>query len=79
MTGERPRVIRDCNTLFQAFLRPDGPAAACLALAEQKRITLVTSREVLAEARGVLNRTFVGEREPVTVAIAPNPECGALT
>jgi len=59
-----PRVILDCNALFQAFVSPDGPAAACLALVDQKRILLVTSRDVRAEARGVLNRPFVREKEP---------------
>jgi putative PIN family toxin of toxin-antitoxin system len=62
MSSERPRVILDCNTLFQAFLSPDGPGAACLAMAEGRHITLVSSREVLAEARGVLNRPIVRER-----------------
>ncbi len=64
MKAERPRVILDCNTLFQAFLSPDGPAAVCIELAEQGQITLVISSDVLAEARGVLNRPFVREREP---------------
>jgi uncharacterized protein len=64
MSSEQPRVILDCNTLFQAFFSPDVPAAACLALAEARQITLVSSREVLAEARGVLNRPVVRERFP---------------
>jgi putative PIN family toxin of toxin-antitoxin system len=64
MSVQRPRVILDCNAFFQAFLSPEGPAAACLALAEQKQITLVTSRDILTETRGVLNRPFVREREP---------------
>jgi putative PIN family toxin of toxin-antitoxin system len=61
---ERPRVILDCNALLQAFLSPDGPAAACLAMAESKQVLLVTSRDVLVEARGVFNRPFVRELLP---------------
>src|SRR5438045_3742580 len=64
MSSERPRVILDCNALVQAFLSPDGPAAVCLGLIEQHRVTLVTNRDVLAEARGVLNRPFMRQRVP---------------
>src|SRR6266516_239833 len=52
----RPKVILDCNILVQAVLSSDGPGMACVALADAGRITLVTSRETLAEARDVLNR-----------------------
>jgi predicted nucleic acid-binding protein len=50
MAPSRPRVILDCNILVQAVLAPDGPGRACLALADAGEITLVTSRETLAEA-----------------------------
>ena len=61
---ECPYVILDCNALLQAFASPDGPAAACLALTEQKRILLVTCRDVLAETRCVFNRPFVHDLLP---------------
>jgi putative PIN family toxin of toxin-antitoxin system len=63
-TAQRPRVILDCNILVQAVLSPDGPGAACLALADAGRITLVTSRDTLAEARDVLNRREIRELVP---------------
>jgi predicted nucleic acid-binding protein len=44
MPPTRPRVILDCNILLQAILSPDGPGAACVALADAGRITLVCSR-----------------------------------
>lgn len=64
MTASRPRVILDCNILLQAVLSPDGPGAACVALAEQGRVTLLTSRETLGEARNVLNRPEIRELKP---------------
>lgn len=78
MSTAPPRVILDCNILFQAFLSPDGPAAACLALVQEKEITLVCSRDVLIEARGVLNRPFVREKVPSATPEAYwQSRCGA--
>jgi putative PIN family toxin of toxin-antitoxin system len=64
MTEPRPRVILDCNVLVQAILTPAGPGAACIALADGGRITLVTSRDTLAEARDVLNRPEIRRLKP---------------
>lgn len=66
MSGIRPRAVFDCNTLLQAVVSPNGPAAHCLAMVEEGRVTLVTSQAVLAEARDVLNRPFVRDRLPPT-------------
>jgi putative PIN family toxin of toxin-antitoxin system len=64
MNSSSPRVIFDCNILFQAFLTPDGPAYGCLQVVENKRATLLLSLDLLSEARDVLNRPFVRERFP---------------
>jgi putative PIN family toxin of toxin-antitoxin system len=64
MTPSRPRVILDCNILVQAVLSPDGPGRACVELADAGVITLVTSRESLAEARDVLNRPEIRRLKP---------------
>ena len=64
MSPGRPRVILDCNVLVQAVLSPDGVGAACIDLAERGRITLLTSRATLTEARGVLNRPEIRSLKP---------------
>ena len=64
MSDGPPRVIFDCNILFQAYLTPNGPAYACLQLVEDKRAKLLLSLDLLAEARDVLNRPFVREKFP---------------
>jgi putative PIN family toxin of toxin-antitoxin system len=64
MTQARPRVIYDCNILFQGFISRDGPAYRCLRLVEQKRAALVLSLDILAETRDVLGRPFVREVIP---------------
>lgn len=55
----KPRVVFDCNVLLQAAARQKSVAASCLALAEQKRIQLFVSSEVLLEIEDVLNRPEV--------------------
>lgn len=62
--SERPGVILDCNVLLQAVLSADGPAAACIALAENGVITLLTSPATPAEARDVLNRPEIRALKP---------------
>lgn len=59
MAAERPRVILDCNALLQAFLSPDGPAAACLALAEfrqrhQNRLRILSPTQFIDEPKPVV-------------------------
>ena len=64
MSTSRPRVILDCNTLVQAVISPHGPGAACLALADAGRITLLMSRATLGEAREVLQRPEITQLKP---------------
>lgn len=61
----QPRVVFDCNVFLQAFVRRNGPAAACLKLAEQGRIRLVISPAILSELRKVLLRPKVRAKFPV--------------
>lgn len=61
---DKPRVVFDCNVLLQAAARERSVAAKCLNLAEGGIIRLYVSREVLAEAKDVLNRPEVRARFP---------------
>lgn len=60
--NDRPRVVFDCNVLLQAALSPEGPAAACLRLADERRITYYLSRATLAELRAVLGYPTIRRR-----------------
>jgi putative PIN family toxin of toxin-antitoxin system len=60
----RPRVVFDCNTLVQAVAFDNGPAAACLALAESGSVELYVSRPTLSELRRVLQYTEVRAMSP---------------
>jgi putative PIN family toxin of toxin-antitoxin system len=69
MSDAPPRAIVDCNVFFQAFLTPNGPAFECVRLVEARKVRLVLSLELIAEARDVLSRPFVLQRFPyVTTA-----------
>jgi putative PIN family toxin of toxin-antitoxin system len=59
-----PAVVFDCNIYLQAAVRETGPAFACLQLAEAGRVTLVTSREVIAEVADVLTRPIIRRKFP---------------
>lgn len=48
---ERLRVVFDCMIFLQGAVRRNGPAGACLALAEQGIIELCSSPEILAEVK----------------------------
>src|SRR5437870_2633606 len=48
--------VFDCMVFLQAAVRREGPAGACLALAEAGVIKLYISRAILAEVRDVLTR-----------------------
>jgi putative PIN family toxin of toxin-antitoxin system len=61
---DRPRVVFDCNIFLQAAAREQGAAAKCLDLAEDGRVQLFVSREVLAEVEDVLNRPEIRAHFP---------------
>jgi putative PIN family toxin of toxin-antitoxin system len=63
MTAGVPRVVFDCNVFIQAVLSA-GPAFRCLALIEERRIELLLSPDVLAEARDVLYRPKLRRKNP---------------
>jgi putative PIN family toxin of toxin-antitoxin system len=54
ISGDRPRVVFDCNVLIQAISNQAGPAGQSLALLEQNLIEVYVSRTVLKELRAVL-------------------------
>jgi putative PIN family toxin of toxin-antitoxin system len=54
VTGDR--VVFDCMVFLQAVARENGPAAACLRLIEDGRLTLCLSPDVFAEVSEVLCR-----------------------
>ena len=56
MIPDIPKAVFDCNIFLQALFAEDGPAAACIALVDARRVTLILSPETLAEAVDVLNR-----------------------
>ena len=59
-----PRAVFDCMVFLQGAGRPAGPAAACLRLVDQGRITLCVSDAILAELRDVLARPETQRRFP---------------
>lgn len=62
MSAERLRVVFDCMVCLQAAAREEGPAAACLRLAENHMVRLFTSRPILSEIKDVLSRREIRER-----------------
>ena len=62
MSGPAIRAVFDCNVLVQAALDENGPAFACLLLAESRRIELVTCAELLNELQNVLCRPKLRRR-----------------
>lgn len=61
---DKPRVVFDCNVLLQAAAREKSIAAKCLNLAESGLVQICVSREVLAEAEDVLNRSAIRAHFP---------------
>src|SRR5262245_4108933 len=49
---------------LQGAARPEGPAAACLRLAEAGHVELYLSEELLAEVRDVLTRPKMRQKFP---------------
>lgn len=64
MTEEILKVVFDCGVFLQGLISKSGPAVACLELAEQEKIKLVVSEEILAEIKDVLSRMHLRERNP---------------
>ena len=50
---------------LQGAARPDGPAAACLDLAQNGRVMLYLSTRLLSEIRAVLTRPKIRRKYPV--------------
>ena len=57
-----PKVVFDCNVYLQALIKETGPAAACLALFENRAIELFVSEALLSELRDVLTRPKLQQR-----------------
>ncbi len=58
------QVVFDCMVFLQGAARADGPAAACLRLAEAGHVELFVSAEILAEVREVLKRPKIQRKFP---------------
>jgi predicted nucleic acid-binding protein len=56
MPPNTPRVVFDCNILWQAFFSEHGAAARCKSLRDKGKLTLCLSRDVIDEVRDVLTR-----------------------
>src|SRR5437870_9098449 len=56
--------VFDCVVYLQAAINDQGPAAACLTLAESGRVTLFASPAILAEVRDVLSRDKLRKKFP---------------
>lgn len=57
-------VVFDCVLLVQSLINQAGPAARCLELFEERKISLVFSKATLAELRDVLSRSSLRTRFP---------------
>ncbi len=58
-------VVYDCMIFLQGAARPNGPAAACLDLAQEGRVLLHLSAALLLEIRDVLTRPKIQRKYPV--------------
>jgi putative PIN family toxin of toxin-antitoxin system len=63
-SGDRPRVVFDCNVLLQAACSEDGPAAECLRQLEASRIHVFVSQATLKEFRAVTAYPTIRRRNP---------------
>ncbi len=59
-----PLVVFDCLLFLQGAACSEGPAAACLRLAETGHVDLCLSSDVLAEVRDVLARSKLRRKFP---------------
>jgi putative PIN family toxin of toxin-antitoxin system len=59
-----PVAVFDCMVYLQAAARPDGPARACLGLAQQGRVCLCISPAIRSEVDDVLSRPKVRQKFP---------------
>jgi putative PIN family toxin of toxin-antitoxin system len=59
------RVVFDCTLFVQAVASDKGPAFACLTAAEQGRVTLLLSADILAEVQDVLSRPLLRAKLPI--------------
>lgn len=62
MSADRPKIVFDCMVCLQAAAREEGPAAACLRLAENRRVRLFLSKATLNEIKEVLSRSEIRAR-----------------
>lgn len=60
--------VFDCMVFLQGAAKAEGPAGACLALAEEGAVTLCLSQEVLDEVREVLLRPKIQKKFPSLTA-----------
>ena len=58
------RVVCDCMVFLQGAARAEGPAAACLRLAEAGYVELFLSVDILDELRDVLTRPKIRKKFP---------------
>jgi putative PIN family toxin of toxin-antitoxin system len=59
-----PGIVLDCMVFLQAAARENGPAFACLEVAEAGLATLYMSPEILAEVQDVLSRRNIRRKLP---------------
>lgn len=59
MTHWLPRVVYDCNVLFQALISTRGPAYRCHQLVWDRRVTLLVSGYVIDEVREISARPIL--------------------
>jgi putative PIN family toxin of toxin-antitoxin system len=59
-----PVAVFDCMVYLQAAARPEGPARACLGMAQQGRAIVCISPAVRAEVEDVLSRPKVRRKFP---------------
>lgn len=57
-------VVFDCVVFVQGLISEAGPAVRCLELFEQGKISVATSREILAEIQEVLSRSTLRNSYP---------------
>ena len=62
MPKRTPKVVFDCNILWQAFFSASGAAARCRELLDAGAVRLFLSRAVLDEVRDVLTRPHTQAR-----------------
>jgi uncharacterized protein len=64
----KPLVVFDCVVLVQSLLKKAGPAVECVNRFRDGHLTLVISKETLAELRDVLSRSSLRDRYPLLTA-----------